>query len=192
MIPSGRKERAVKLINGLMNELVELRFSYREIKSMVDLVVLEREEQLESLSIAVVDCSPEALAILYRQLGILSRINSRTILLGDLASSGEPEKRLSGFDLILTTATHYGDVLAMAPGLKERIMRVVVSPSQETIIHLAALKPSQTDRHRVREPAVPGDREAETRRAGAAQQREPLLLAGRWSRSRRFWARRTC
>ena len=61
VIPSGRKERAVQLINGLMKELVELRFSYREIKSMVDLVVLEREEQLESLSIAVVDCSPEAL-----------------------------------------------------------------------------------------------------------------------------------
>ena len=44
----------------------------------------------------------------------------------------------------MTTATHYSEVLAMAPGLKERMMRVVVSPSQETIIHLAALKPSQT------------------------------------------------
>ena len=144
VIPTGRKERAVELIHALVKELVDLRFSYREIKSMVDLVVLEREEQLESLSIAVVDCSPEALSILYRQLGILSRINSKTILLADLVSSAEPEKRLSGFDLILTTATHYAEVLTMAPALKERMLRVVVSPSQETIIHLAALNPSQT------------------------------------------------
>ena len=144
VIPTGRKERAVELIHALVKELVDLRFSYREIKSMVNLVVLEREEQLESLSIAVVDCSPEALSILYRQLGILSRINSKTILLADLVSSAEPEKRLSGFDLILTTATHYAEVLTMAPGLKERMLRVVVSPSQETIIHLAALNPSQT------------------------------------------------
>ena len=57
---------------------------------MVDLVVMEREERLENLSIAVVDCSPEALSILYRQLGILSRINSRTILLGDLAARASP------------------------------------------------------------------------------------------------------
>ena len=32
----------------------------------------------------------------------------------------------------------------MAPALKDRLLRVVVSPSQETIIHLAGLKPSQT------------------------------------------------
>ena len=144
VIPAGRKDRAVELINALVNQLVDLRFSYREIKSMVDLVVLEREEQLENLSIAVVDCSPEALNILYRQLGILSRINGRTILLDDLAAGAEPEKRLAGFDLILTTATHYSEVLGMAPGLKDRLLRVVVSPSQETIIHLAGLKPSQT------------------------------------------------
>ena len=73
-----------------MKQLVDLRFSYREIKSMVDLVVLEREEQLESLTIAVVDCSPEALNILYRQLGILSRISSKTILLDDLAAAPSP------------------------------------------------------------------------------------------------------
>ena len=33
--------------------------------------VPEREEQLEHLKIAVVDCSPEALNMLYRQLWIL-------------------------------------------------------------------------------------------------------------------------
>jgi DNA-binding transcriptional regulator YhcF (GntR family) len=144
VIPTGRKDRAVELIGTLVNQLVELRFSYREIKSMVDLVVMEREEQLENLSIAVVDCSPEALNILYRQLGILSRIHGRTLLLDDLAAAGEPEKRLAAFDLILTTATHYSEVLGMAPGLKDRLLRVVVSPSQETIILLAGLKPSQT------------------------------------------------
>ncbi len=144
VIPVGRKERAIELINAAVKQLIELRFSYREIKSMVDLVVLEREEQLESLTIAVVDCSPEALSILYRQLGILSRISSKTILLDDLAGGPEPQKRLAGFDLILTTATHYSEVLGMAPALKDRLLRVVVSPSQETIIHLAGLKPSQT------------------------------------------------
>ncbi len=99
VIPVGRKERAIELINAAVKQLIELRFSYREIKSMVDLVVLEREEQLESLTIAVVDCSPEALSILYRQLGILSRISSKTILLDDLAAGAEPQKRLAGFSL---------------------------------------------------------------------------------------------
>lgn len=144
VIPAGRKEKAMELINSLLNELGTLRFSYREIKSMVDLVVLEREEQLENLNIAVVDCSPETLNILCHQVGILARIRGKSQLLDELASAAKPRERLSGFDLIVTTATHYSEVLGMAPELKDRILRVVASPSQETIISLAGLKPSQT------------------------------------------------
>jgi len=139
VIPAGRKQRAIELLRSMLNELASLRFSYREIKSMVDLAVLEREEHLESLRIALIDCSPEALCILCRQLEILSRIQSKTFLLDELASDPEPGKRLAGFDLIVTTATHYDEILGMAPDRKDRMVRVVVSPSQETIIHLAGL-----------------------------------------------------
>jgi DNA-binding transcriptional regulator YhcF (GntR family) len=144
VIASDRKEQALEKINALVNELAAMRFTHREIKSMVDLVVLEREEQLDSLSVAVVDCNPEALNLLYRQLGILARINIKPILLDDLSAGAESGKRLAGFDLIVTTSTHYSEVLGMVPDLKDRLLRVVVSPSQETIIDLAVLKPMQT------------------------------------------------
>jgi DNA-binding transcriptional regulator YhcF (GntR family) len=144
VVPAGRKEKAVEIIQGAVKELIDLRFTHREIDSMVDLVLLEREEQLESLCIAVVDCSPEALNILHRQLAILSRLNLKTFLLDDLAAVADPQARLAEFDLIVTTATHYSEVLGLAPGLKDRMLRIVVSPSQETIISLAGLRPAQT------------------------------------------------
>ena len=62
----------------------------------------------------------------------------------DLSAGGDPAKRLAEFSLIVTTSTHYSELLGMVPALQDRLVRVVVSPSQETIIHLAGLKPSQT------------------------------------------------
>jgi DNA-binding transcriptional regulator YhcF (GntR family) len=143
-VPTSRKARALDTINRLLDELTGLQFSYHEIRNMVDLLSLVREEQLENLKIAVVDCSPEALSMLYRQLWILSRIDGAVFLLDDIVSSSEPENRLSGFDLILTTATHYSELSGAASRLIDRMVRIVASPSQETIIHLAGLKDSQT------------------------------------------------
>lgn len=144
VFPRGRKEKAVELINSLVNELDALRFSFREIKSIVDLVLLEREERTEHFHAAAVDCSPEALKMFCRQLGFLSRIRIHTFLLDDLAQAPDAEKRLAEFDLLLTTTTHHSEVLGLAQGLKDRIVQMAFSPSAETIISLAGLKPSQT------------------------------------------------
>ena len=144
VIPAGRRERAVELIRGLVRELSDLRFTFQEIRTMVDLIILDVEERFENLNVVVVDCSPEALRLFCRQLGFVSRIGIKSVLLGELAGDPRPQERSTGFDLILTTATHYGDVLALAPELKDRVVQLVVSPSQETIISLAGIKPQQS------------------------------------------------
>jgi DNA-binding transcriptional regulator YhcF (GntR family) len=144
VIPANRMQRAVQAIHALVDELTEMRFSSREIKTTVDLVLLEREEQFDNFHLALIDCSPEALSLFSRQLGLLSRIDLKTMLLDDLLSGPEPDKRLSQFDLILTTATHYSELLGVAQGVRDKLVQVVVSPSQETIISLAGLKPSHS------------------------------------------------
>jgi DNA-binding transcriptional regulator YhcF (GntR family) len=143
IMESGRKERAVRLIEDLIKTLEDLRFSYREIKNLIDIKILEREEQRESFHIAAVDCNPESLGIYQHQLGFISRLTITKILLDDLARDADPERKLRGFDLIVSTATHYTELLGMVPGLREKVIQVVVSPSQEAIINLAAIKPGQ-------------------------------------------------
>ncbi|GAB1483866.1 hypothetical protein MASR2M78_26820 [Treponema sp.] len=65
------------------------------------------------------------------------------ILLDEIAEDGEREHRLSAFDLILTSARHYSELLGMAPSVRDKIVQVALSPSQETIIALASIKPNQ-------------------------------------------------
>jgi len=139
VFPAGRKERAVALIDRLLDELKNMKFSYREVQTIVDLKIMEREERLENFHVAAVDDVPEALAIFERQLGFLSRIKVTPMLLDELAADPKPEERLKDFDLILTTTNHYSELLGRLPNLQSRILQVAVSPSQETIIEMAGL-----------------------------------------------------
>lgn len=138
-----RAGKASALVGDTIDRLQRLRFSLREIGNMVDLAVREREERLAALAVAAVDCNPEALGIWERQLGLLARVSVRKLLLDELARDPDPASRLASFDLVVTTATHRAELAALAPDADARIVAVGVSPSQDTIVSLAALKPSQ-------------------------------------------------
>ncbi len=139
----GRGAKAAALVRDTLERLVRLRFTPREILAMMDLAVREREERLAEIAVAAVDCNPEALDIWERQLGLLSRVSLRKLLLDELTRDPDPAARLGGFDLVITTTTHRAELAALAPGLDNRIAAVGVSPSQDTIVGLAALAPSR-------------------------------------------------
>jgi GntR family transcriptional regulator len=134
---------AAAIVRDALERLSVLHFTPRQIRDMVDLAVREREERLAALAVAAVDCNPEALGIWERQLGLLSRVSVRKLLLDELSRDPDPAARLAGFDLVITTATHRAELAALAGPAAPRIVAVGVSPSQETIVALAALRPSQ-------------------------------------------------
>jgi GntR family transcriptional regulator len=139
--PSGRKEKAQGLIASLVDGLAGLRFGFTEMRAMIDLALTEHEERLSSLAVAAVDCNPETLGMFERQIGLLSRVSVRKFLLDDLARDRDPARRLGDFDLVLVTSTHYPDLCAMAPSIAPRVLQCAVSPSQETVMRLAVVKP---------------------------------------------------
>lgn len=143
IIPSGRKEKAMKMIDGLIDELRKLNFSYQEIRTFVEVALIQREEKLENFNVAIIDCNPESLAIFERQLTFLKHVRVSRFLLDEVVADPQAERRLEPFDLILTTSTHYSELLGKISRLKDRLIQVAVSPSQETIIEMASLSPIQ-------------------------------------------------
>jgi DNA-binding transcriptional regulator YhcF (GntR family) len=139
----GTAGKAADLITGLIDGLAELRFTHAEMRTMVDLAIREREERHGALAVAAVDCNPETLGMFERQIGLLSRVSVSKFLLSDLAADPRAARRLEGFDLVLTTATHAAELAGIAPGRRDRIVAVGVAPSQETIMRLASVKPDQ-------------------------------------------------
>lgn len=143
VIPAGRKERAKKLIDNLLDELRKMNFSYQEIKTFLELSIMQREERLEDFNVALIDCNPESLFIFERQIIFLKQVRVAKFLLDDIVADPEAEKKLSPFDLILTTSTHYSELLGKIPSLREKVIQVAVSPSQETIMEMASISPLQ-------------------------------------------------
>lgn len=139
IIEEGRKERAIKLIDELLDELEAMRFTYREISTFTGLRIMEREEGSKRVRVAAVDCNPEALAIFKKQLSYISNLEFSRFLLSDIMSFKKSEDILEDFDIILTTSTHYEDLCMLLPGLKDKIIQSAVSPSRKTVIDLATM-----------------------------------------------------
>ena len=95
------------------------------------------------LNVAAVDCNPEALAIFERQFLIIPHVNMAKILIDDIIGDPAGADRLRTFDLVLTTTTHYQEVLEHFPDLKPKIVQAAVAPTRSSIIALARLAPSQ-------------------------------------------------
>jgi DNA-binding transcriptional regulator YhcF (GntR family) len=138
----GRKEKALQLLEQLVARLEKLNFSHREIASLLHLILLEREKRLESIHIAAIDCNPEALVIFENQLLHDAHVRLSKLLLEEIVRDPAAPRKLAHYDLILTTSRHYAELCGLAPALKEKIIQAAVSPSQQTIIELAAISPS--------------------------------------------------
>jgi DNA-binding transcriptional regulator YhcF (GntR family) len=138
-----RKDKALRLIDELIDELARLKFSANDIRIFFDLRLLGREEELQSLSVAAVDCNPEALAIFERQFLIMPHVNLAKMLLDDIIGDPAGADRLRTFDLVLTTTTHYQEALERFPDLRAKLVQVAVAPTRSSIIALARLAPSQ-------------------------------------------------
>lgn len=139
VIAANRKDKAVHLINDTLQELDKLNFDFREIRSLFQVLLMEHEQKREMIHVAGIDCNPEALSIFDRQLRHISNVQLYRFLLDDLYRLPDIKQNLAEYDLILTTSTHYAEVIGQLPELREHIIQVVVSPSQQTIIDLAKI-----------------------------------------------------
>lgn len=138
--PGGRKERAMKAIDNLLDELEALSFSPREMQIFLDLKLRARVERNAGINIAAVDCNPEALAMMASQLSFLPGVDVYRFLLSDLQRGAY---RISGnMDLVVTTYNHSEELEKLVED-PARILRVVMAPARETVIQLAQVKPGQ-------------------------------------------------
>ncbi len=135
-----RKEQAIRVLSNALERMEGLGFTPREMEAFLHLLLLAREGREIRVRAALLDCNPEALGMLGRQLQSISHLELEPFLLEELPKLGAAE--LATFDLILTTESHTPQVLnhlARHPFPPERLLSVAVSPTRETLITLARL-----------------------------------------------------
>jgi len=138
-----RKDKALRLIDELIDELARLKFTAHDIRIFFDLRLLGREEDLQNINVAAIDCNPETLSIIERQFQIIPHVNLAKVLMDDIFEDPAGEDRLRSFDLVLSTTTHFQEVLEHFPELRSKMVQVAVAPTRGSVIALARLAPSQ-------------------------------------------------
>ena len=129
----GKKERAMRAVDDMLDELRSLGFSPQETRIFFDLKMREREAAPGSARVIVADCNPEALSVISVQIAQIQGAEVECRLLDDLSYvRGLMEEDP---DLIVTTTNHYEMVVQAAR--EDRVCRVVLSPSRGTIAQLA-------------------------------------------------------
>ena len=136
VVTLSRKDRAVRILEEAFREISRLRFSSREILTMAQLVFMEMESTRATIHIAAVDCNPESLALLEEKLRYLSRVRLYPFDLYRLMDDETADERLSEYDLIITTTSHGIELEQALPALMEKIIKVPMNPSRQTVIDL--------------------------------------------------------
>lgn len=139
VLEEGRKEQAVRKMHRLIRELEKLDFSPREIGTLFQVLLAERQRSRSAFHLAAVDCNPEALTVFERQLSHIRHVMVHKFPLHEVLKNRIMQRNLAEYDLILTTSTHNEELRGALPGCREKILPAVLSPGRQTIIDLAQL-----------------------------------------------------
>ncbi len=138
----GEKKRAIDVIADMVIKLEGEKFSHKEISTLFNLVMMERERLLEKLKVAFVDCNPEGLSIFRDQLSYITKSPIDLYLLDEIYRYPRKASKLASYDLVITTHNHYEELIRFLPKVVKRIMQVSISPSQQTIIDITSIPTS--------------------------------------------------
>lgn len=132
----GKKSRAMAAIDTLLNQLIDLGFSPEEIRIFLDLKLREREELPATVHLGAIDCCPETLSAMCRQINAFPNVDVYEYLLKQvLEASHEFSPEL---DMIVTTSTHFDDLAKKMPE-GAHIFRLYMAISRNTLLQLARI-----------------------------------------------------
>lgn len=136
---TGRKEKALQLIDQALDECLELGFSVKQFVAFATVRAQEKEESLMKVRMLFIDCNQEQLHNFTRQFRENIRLNIVPILLKDfLAGGSRMENLLKQIDLVVTTTTHSTEVGEQLKklGSKQEVVPVAAQPKTESLLRL--------------------------------------------------------
>jgi DNA-binding transcriptional regulator YhcF (GntR family) len=137
----GTKAQALQAIDSFLDRMRDLSFSPHDIRIFLDLKLREREEDTRHVTVSAVDCSPEALSVMYEQVLGMPHTEVYKFLLDDVLEA--PRQFDPATDLVVTTPTHYEDLTHKMPPGRQPI-RLVMAIATDTALQLAAIPPETT------------------------------------------------
>ncbi|HHV42530.1 MAG TPA: GntR family transcriptional regulator [Clostridiaceae bacterium] len=134
-----RKEQALEAIDNMIQSLLELDFSLREIQIFLELRMRQQEERFRNVCIAIVGESPELRSVMLNSLANIPNVDFVRFLLSDLRE--QPFRLAADFDLVVCEEKNKAELEQMVRG-KIPVMQLALTLSPVTVTELSSI-PSQ-------------------------------------------------
>lgn len=134
-----RRRKAAALLDETYDTLSAWGLAHREISTLLHITLAKKAPPEGFVRVAVIDCNPESLAIMKRQLNYIPGIVISAFFVDTILLDDDADSLLNEFDLVLTTVTHYDQVAKQLVHNRAKLMAADVSPSRHTIVSICAL-----------------------------------------------------
>lgn len=135
-----RRDYAWDRLNALIQDLRDHGFSDSDIQYYFR-SYLTQMSSCGYLHIIIAECNPDVFPVFHRQFQHIPNISLDFCLLNP-EFAAEDYKKLERSDMILTTQSHFKQIIQTRPELAEKTFRYNTAISRETLIALADLQPS--------------------------------------------------
>lgn len=138
-VAGSRLERALKVIDAAMVQVVEFGFTVEQFAAIATIRAKEREMATRQLRVAVVDCTLEYVEHFTAQLGQMTQVRIEPVVLSDLLTGAVKAEFLAACDLVITTIEHQSAVAEFIDN-SAKLISVATAPNLESVIKLARLQ----------------------------------------------------
>lgn len=125
-------------LDSWIDDMLERSFSLTDIRFMMEEVYRERMHPDSNVRITAVECTPEALAVMHRQLLQIPHAEVSDYLLDAVLEAAHPFN--PDADIIVTTPTHYEELL-LKTNPRHRVIQLVLAVATGTALEIASIPP---------------------------------------------------
>ena len=133
-----RLDRALRVIDQAMVQVVELGFSVDEFATIAGIRAKAKAETVKALRVAMVECTEEYFHRFLGQIGQVSMAQFEKVLLDDLMNGKVKADLLNACDLVITTVEHQ-NVVATYLNQPAKLAIISAGPSLDAVIKMARL-----------------------------------------------------
>jgi len=147
VLEANQKKESLEVIAASFRKLESMGITRREILNLINIYCEGSDRKNRSIKILVLSNNLGILSELEQQFAYLADSNMFSFSLsfmttGSIKSSRNPETMLEAYDLIIASCIDYPLIASITPGLMDRILKVYISPTMQTLTQLSALSKS--------------------------------------------------
>jgi DNA-binding transcriptional regulator YhcF (GntR family) len=134
------QKQAAGIVDSMFCALTKLKIPNPKILALINRKLIQLVRPKIKIRVALIECNNAGIGVLAKGLSHIPNIEFSSILLADIHSGLYDQDYFSGFDMLITTSSHYKELIEALPLYTARVDQVFFSLTRDSIIEFSAIQ----------------------------------------------------